>query len=324
MKLAEIKRLIANTLRDDFIVYAPVKTDGQIFVEKIKNGSEIDWSSDIPAYPFKSIFLPPRETMFHIKDGIFKEKFEKEKAVVWGINILDLRAFTLFEHVFAKDIYFQKRRQNMIIVGYANGIENDLRKYKVFQPEYEENVLEHLLFDVFIERQKDGNLLLFSGTQKGQKFLEKNNVKDYENIEFAGLVPEQGVNPRIIAGRQAVENNEKHQLWNELSEICLACGKCSIVCPTCFCFNQVDEPQLNGVRKERHWANCFYPEFSKIAGGFKKLDTVAKRLYFWYFHKFVRIPEEFSYYGCVGCGRCVKACPVGIDIFRNLKTLSKS
>jgi ferredoxin len=177
------------------------------------------------------------------------------------------------------------------------------------------------MFDVFIEKQKNGNLLFFSGSEKGQILLENNKIRDYENIEFAGLVPEQGANAKIGQNRKAVENSLDHKVWDELAEICLACGKCSMVCPTCFCFDTRDEATFDGVEKVREKASCFYPEFSETAGGKKDLDSVKKRLYFWYYHKFVRIPEELSYYGCVSCMRCFKVCPVGINIVKNLQNL---
>lgn len=322
MKLTEAERFIDKLLSNDFVIYSPVKRDEEIFVEQIENAKDVDWSSELPVYPFKHIFLPHKEALSSFIDGKFKPKFSDRKTVAFGMNILDLRAFTLFEHVFEKDIYYQKRRQNTIVVGFANGIEDDLRKFHAFQPEYEGNVLEHLVFDIFIERQKDGNLLFFSGSEIGEEILEKYGISDYENIAFAGLVSEAGVSPVILNNKKAVENNENHKLWNELAEICLSCGKCSIVCPTCFCFDMKDEPTLNSVHKTRQWSSCFYPEFSKVAGH-KELDSVKKRLYFWYYHKFVRIPSELSYYGCVGCGRCARTCPVGINIRDNLKRLAE-
>ena len=307
-------------LMSDSLVYSPMKKEEDIVVGRVENVEQVDWSGAIPKNTFKNVFLPAKEVLA-INN---KSQFDAEtKRIAWGMNILDLQAFSMFEQVFEKDAFFQKRRQNTYIVGFTNGIEDDLRKYKVFHQKYEEDVLEHLIFDVFIERQKNGNFIFFSGSEKGQRLLEENGIKDFENIEFAGLVPEEGIDPRILENRKAVEFSEKHPMWNELAKICLACGKCSINCPTCFCFDQQDEPTIDGVKKTRQWTTCFYPEFSKVAGGFKELDSIKKKLYYWYYHKFVRIPDEFSYYGCVSCMRCYKTCPVGINIAKNLQQLKK-
>jgi sulfhydrogenase subunit beta (sulfur reductase) len=317
-----VERLLKSLL-SGYSVYSPIRHGDKVFVSKISEPSQVDYSSDIPFNTFKSIFLPPQEVLMNIKDGKVKTNTSTpESSVAWGMNILDLRALTLFEQVFAKDVYYQNRRRKTLIVGFSNGIESDLRKYKVFQKNYEEDVLEHLVFDIFIQRQKGGNLLFFTGSEKGQLILEKNKIKDYENIEFAGIIPEQGIDPVIEQNRKAVELGEDNPIWEELASICLACGKCTVHCPTCFCFDQKDEANSDGVTKIRQWTSCYYPEFSKVAGGHKDLDTVKKKLYYWYYHKFVRIPEEFSYYGCVSCMRCYKVCPVAINIQKVLSELN--
>jgi sulfhydrogenase subunit beta (sulfur reductase) len=316
MTKQEIDKFLAKILALGF-VFAPQKIGDQISVQKVKQAEDVDWSGDLTMNGFKSIFVPAKEVLF--ENG--KAQFNKQKKFAWGMNILDLQAFTLFEQVFEKDVYYQKRRQNTYVIGFTNGLPEDFRKYKVFHQKYEEDVLEHVIFDVFIERKKDGAFVFFSGSEKGQRLLDNCKIKDYENIEFAGLVPEKGPDPRIAINRQAVEDGFAHELWKELDKKCLACGKCTIACPTCFCFDQQDEPQFEGVKKTRQWGSCFFPEFSKTAGGNKDLDSVKKKIYYWYYHKFVRIPDEFSYYGCVSCMRCFKACPVGINIAKNLVKL---
>jgi len=323
MKNVELEKFVEKLLQKG-LVYSPVKVVDKVLVKKISSPKEIDWSGELPLNTFKSIVLPAREDLFDYKNKQYKQIKPSEVPVyVLGINVLDLQALSLLEQVFEKDIFFQDKRRNTYYVGFTNGIEDDFRKYKVFHQKYEEDVLEHLLFDVFIEKQKNGNFLFFSGSEKGQLLLEKNKITDYENIEFAGLTPEQGVNKRILENRKAIELNKDHPLWAELAEICLACGKCTMNCPTCFCFNETEQAGLNGSVKSRHWTSCFYPEFSKVAGGNKNLEFLKDRIYFWYYHKFVRIPEEFNYYGCVSCMRCFKTCPVAINIAKNLQRLKK-
>jgi len=324
MKKAEVNDFLAKLLTN-YLFYAPKKKEGKIKVSQIFDIKEIDWSGELPNNSFKVLFAPSTESLGEYdKINFLTNKNVPKSKIAWGLNILDLQAFTLFEHVFEKDVYYQKRRQNTIVVGYSNGIESDFRRYKAFHQTFEEDILEHLCFDVFIERQKDNNYLFFAGSDRGQDFLEENGINDFENIEFAGLVPEKGVNPRLTMNREAVVISEQDKLWDELASICLSCGKCSIVCPTCFCFDVYDDPAAETIEKKRRWGSCFYPEFSETAGGFKELDTIKKRLYFWYYHKFVRIPDELSYFGCVGCGRCTKVCPVGINIQNNLQRLQKN
>ncbi|MEA3272204.1 MAG: 4Fe-4S dicluster domain-containing protein, partial [Patescibacteria group bacterium] len=116
---------------------------------------------------------------------------------------------------------------------------------------------------------------------------------------------------------------DNHKIWKELGEICIACGKCSIVCPTCFCFDFDDEISPTKSCRNRIWGSCFYQDFTKIAGGYVFKDKVADRIKFWYMHKFLRIPKEYGMLGCVKCGRCADVCPVEIDIKANIKRLKK-
>ena len=123
---------------------------------------------------------------------------------------------------------------------------------------------------------------------------------------------------RLKKVKERLEEKFKSEIWTELSEKCLECGKCTAVCPTCFCFRLDDDSQK--VRR-RTLDSCFFHDFSEIAGNFKFLDCTAQRIYFWYYHKFVRIPEQYNLPGCVECGRCTKVCPAGIDLEEVLKKI---
>ena len=120
-----------------------------------------------------------------------------------------------------------------------------------------------------------------------------------------------------------VKNSQDHKLWDELDKICIACGKCSQVCPTCFCFDFEDEPLKDSIIRKRVCSNCFHPEFTEISGGTNYTKSVKEKLKFWYEHKFVRIPHEYKVPGCVGCNRCSNVCPVLININKNLSELKK-
>ena len=103
--------------------------------------------------------------------------------------------------------------------------------------------------------------------------------------------------------------------WDEVAKRCLACANCTMVCPTCFCATVEDETDLVGAATERRriWDSCFSQEFSYVHGGSVRTSGGA-RYRQWITHKLATWHEQFGVSGCVGCGRCITWCPVGIDI----------
>jgi sulfhydrogenase subunit beta (sulfur reductase) len=115
----------------------------------------------------------------------------------------------------------------------------------------------------------------------------------------------------------------ENPVWKKLADICLACGQCTLVCPTCFCFNVYDEVDLSledGERRRR-WDSCQLDEFARVAGGENFREHQASRLR----HRFMRkgryLMEKYGELGCTGCGRCARSCLVDIspvDVFNEL------
>ncbi|MEX0613439.1 MAG: 4Fe-4S dicluster domain-containing protein [Pirellulales bacterium] len=115
--------------------------------------------------------------------------------------------------------------------------------------------------------------------------------------------------------RNLLVDNLEHPRWEEVAERCLACGNCTLVCPTCFCASVEDISDLTGdnVRRERAWDSCFNAEHSYMNTGTVR-KTIASRYRQWLTHKLATWHDQFGTSGCVGCGRCITWCPVGIDI----------
>ncbi|MDO8669196.1 MAG: 4Fe-4S dicluster domain-containing protein [Candidatus Buchananbacteria bacterium] len=329
MKNKRVEKLIRD-LSADYFVFAPQKLGADLApgyeygISEVKDINNIDWSGRVPYGNWKEVLLPHHERLFDLKNGeLIKAKANSPLIACLGMNILDLKALTLFEQVFANDVYYQERRRNLLIIGYSTGLPNDYKKNKVFSHNYKEDILEHVVFDIFITSQSNGKIALYSGSEKGQKILEKYGLGDYQHIEFSGPVAESGPDKRMASIAKKMENSFNHPVWDDLNKRCIACSKCTIACPTCFCFDLEDRNDPADKSRSRKWSSCFNSDFTLIAGGQDDLDTVKKKIFFWYFHKFVRIPKEYSLPGCVGCNRCTLACPVGIDINKTIQSLMK-
>ena len=115
--------------------------------------------------------------------------------------------------------------------------------------------------------------------------------------------------------RELLQRNYESPQWTEIAARCLACANCTLVCPTCFCSSVEDVTDLDGSHAERwrRWDSCFNPGFSHLHGG-EVRRTIASRYRQWMTHKLSTWFDQFGTSGCVGCGRCVTWCPVGIDI----------
>lgn len=314
---------LINYLLNNFQVFAPTRNGQEFFIKEINKPTEIDWSGRMTSNSWKNIFLPPSELLFNFHHNkIVYAKNKPSNIVALGMNVLDLQALGLFELVFAKDKYFQDRRKNILVIGLSVGAPSEFKDWQVFSHNLEENILEHLPFDIFLEKQTNNQFKIYYATDKGGQILEKNKIKDFQHIQFSGLIKEEGPDQKMLRVMEKIKVARNNKVWAELGKICLACGKCSIVCPTCFCYDIYDQSiGLDDFQRKRTWSNCFYPEFSQISDNNIFLNSVSKKIRFWYEHKFWRIPHEYKVPGCVSCLRCNKVCPVGIKIEKTISAL---
>ena len=119
-----------------------------------------------------------------------------------------------------------------------------------------------------------------------------------------------------------IYDNYNSPTWDNVGARCLSCGNCTMVCPTCFCTTVEDVTDLTGEQAERvrKWDSCFTMDYSYIHGGSVR-NSSQSRYRQWMTHKLATWIDQFGSSGCVGCGRCITWCPVGIDITQEAEAI---
>jgi ferredoxin len=181
--------------------------------------------------------------------------------------------------------------------------------------------------DLYLHKADADHYLAYPYSEFGEQLLRNKyfgHAKEVATSTRRNLEDEVIFHPRLV---EIIQNSRKHPIWEKLAENCFNCGICSYVCPLCYCF-EVDEQieittdtkkDIKGFRTKR-WDSCMLPEFASVS--FKNFRPEAKdRIYNWYFHKFVRMPQELGFPGCVDCGRCIHFCPAKINFREVLNEL---
>lgn len=173
--------------------------------------------------------------------------------------------------------------------------------------------------------------LVRSGSGRGEGMLRQLPGRPAGNEDIAAA-DRQSRDAARRMGREMVSDaasllrrNLEHRRWQETAERCLTCGNCTSVCPTCFCTDVEEATTLDGTVAERRrvWDSCFTIAFSFLHGGSIR-QSAAARYRQWITHKLSFWHEQFGMSGCVGCGRCITWCPVGIDITEEVRAVRDS
>jgi ferredoxin len=187
-------------------------------------------------------------------------------------------------------------------------------------------------FDLSLTEITDG-FVVEIGSEKGKIVFEKlqceaaddakiNHAKN--NIDRAAKMQTKKMpknNSRLL--RDILMNNLEHERWDTVAERCLSCGNCTSVCPTCFCHHETETAALDGnsSQHEREWDSCFSTGHSYIHSQVIR-DNTKQQYKQWLTHKLGTWWDQFDTSGCIGCGRCVTWCPVGIDITEEMAAIS--
>lgn len=289
----------------------------------IESASELRLDYDVTLLPPKKYFFPQRETLFtYDLAGGFSAKgqaAEPKRTVIIGVHPYDIVALLHMDEIFVETksdpYYFEKRNSSIII-----GVNIQKMSKWCFSPSMGTATTEYG-FDLMLTDL--GNRYAINvGSEKGEELLEKyaKNVSTAlaRDVQLVG----QKKNEIMHMSRQKFDfqtelipellkkNYAESSFWEKHSEKCLACGSCVLVCPTCYCFDVKDTPDLtlSSGERIRTWDGCLLEDFAKIASGENFRPTRPTRYRHRYFKKGKYLYDRFGFISCVGCGRCSSNC----------------
>lgn len=170
------------------------------------------------------------------------------------------------------------------------------------------------------------------GTQRGAEIIDRLDTQEVEpqSLDLAAAARQRAVDQitrRLNTDgiRDLLLGNLNHPRWDEVAARCLSCANCTMVCPTCFCHSVKEVSDLSGdhVERQRQWDTCFNFDFSYMNGGIVR-NQIRSRYRQWLTHKLASWIDQFGVSGCVGCGRCITWCPVGIDLTEEAAAIRES
>lgn len=326
---------LLDYLAGEFMVFAPVSKDGQaVNFAQIEKGSQakLDYfnSKESP----KKLLFPQLETLFTVSKGaapVVPDMKPDKKMIIFGMRPCDAKSFEILDHVFDgdkfKDPYYLEKRKNTLIFTLA-----------CLKPQrtcfctsfgigpFSKNGSDVMMIDTGDE------YLIEAVTEQGAKVvsglpgLEDAKADSEKKIKELAAKAEAKITRKVNLDNAARDLAEliNDPVWNQIYTKCLGCGVCTFLCPTCHCFDIFEEHFKSGSKRSRIWDSCMYPSFTQEASGHNPRPSGKERIRQRIMHKFSYFKDNFDEFACVGCGRCMKNCPVAMDITNVIETVRKA
>ncbi len=283
----------------------------------------------------KPLTFTSRETLLVLdrQDHTFSAKEiqpEIKPTAVLGVRACDLAGLAIQDRIFLNDTYpdpyYEQRREHLLLVAV-----NCTKAHPAcFCASMATGPKAQYGFDLCLT-EADEDFLIEAGSRKGLQVLEQLTcslaseeriIQDKERIAACAASQTRRLPTANLP--DALYEAHDHPRWDQVAARCLSCSNCTMVCPTCFCHGVEETPSLDFQQSEhtRVWDSCFAPDHGYIHGkNFR--PTTKDRYRMWLTHKLASWIDQFGTSGCVGCGRCITWCPVGIDITEEAQALSQ-
>lgn len=324
---------LLDSLRPERKIIGPAAKGPETVFREVESAGELrmDYSSTMTP-PGKWFFLRPREDLLYFDRtsgmAVAEASPDAEKGIITGVHPCDVHAVLYLDKTFACDPWYQARRQNTMLVALncRSATEFCFCSSVGTGPHLElehgyDALLTDLGEDYLLELKSDEAKRTFGALEgrpgedawKIKEEAKKGALESFQkHIDLRGL-------DRLLL------ENAGHEVWRRTAdERCLSCANCVMVCPTCFCHDYVDwvGMDLAKVTRYRQWDACQDMRFSAVHGGNFR-GARSARLRQFVIHK-LDYSRQYGTVGTVGCGRCIRWCPTGIDLTEMAKDIQRS
>lgn len=332
-------RVVGPTVRDEAIVYGEIRTETDLPIgwtdhqeagryRLVRRTDMALFGYNVGPHSWKKYLFPSRERLWTATrtDGSFEvrpEPVDPTPLAFLGVRACELAAMDVSDHVFGKagDPSYAERRRRVLRIavqcgqagatcfcvsmGTGPGVRagHDLALTELLLPDRHTFLVE--VGSAAGASVLDGLPLRPASSEEthtAEEIVAKTAASMGRTMDPTGL-------------RDLLVDHPEHPRWEIVARRCLSCTNCTMACPTCFCQTTEEVPDLSGttVERWRRWDSCFNSGFSAVHGTSVR-QTTNSRYRQWLTHKLGTWHDQFGESGCVGCGRCITWCPVGIDI----------
>ena len=270
--------------------------------------------------PPKDALFPQTQKMYKFKTGAesgIEEITDADDQIIFGIRPCDVQSISCLDKVFLTltfvDGFYARSRDKLTTIAIACTKPNPTCFCESMgvdpggAPEA----------DIMLIPAEEG-WSVKAQSEKGKKLIDKIGADkqaifaDGNGKPLPAAATELKVNMDGVA--EKLDKLFEHPIWDDICRPCLGCGTCTFMCPTCYCFEMTSETRGAEGTESRHWDSCMFPEYSRMAGGHNPRPTGKERVRNRYMHKLCFFAQRYGMGLCVGCGRCIEKCPVGMDI----------